>query len=52
MLVHEKTDNESGIGEIEWYSCPEKLDKSLIPVYSAAALNESYYGKLQGRKKQ
>ena len=52
ILVHEKTNDESGIGKIEWHSFPEKIDKSLIPVYSTAALNERYYGKLQGRKKQ
>jgi len=52
ILVHEKTNDESGIGKIKWHSFPEKLDKSLIPVYSTAALNERYYGKLQGRKKR
>jgi 2,3-bisphosphoglycerate-dependent phosphoglycerate mutase len=52
VLIHEGTGDESGIGEVEWYSYPEKLGASLIPVYSAAALNERYYGKLQGRRKQ
>ena len=52
ILVHEGTGNESGIGEFKWYSYPGKLGKSLIPIYSAAALNERYYGKLQGRRKQ
>ena len=52
VLIHEDTGYESGIGEVEWYSYPEKLGENLIPVYSAAALNERYYGKLQGRKKQ
>ncbi len=52
ILVHEKTNDESGIGKIKWHSFPEKLDKSLIPVYSTAALNERYYGKLQGKIKQ
>ena len=52
ILVHEKINDESGIGKIKWYFFPEKLDKSLIPVYSTSALNERYYGKLQGRKKQ
>ena len=50
ILVHEKTNYESRIGEIEWYSYPEKLNKGLIPVYFTAALNERYYGKLQGKK--
>ena len=52
ILVHEKTNDESRIGKIKWYSYPEKLKKNFIPVYSTAALNERYYGKLQGRKKQ
>jgi len=52
ILVHEKTNDDSRIGKIEWYSCPEKLNKSLIPVYATATLNERYYGKLQGKKKQ
>jgi 2,3-bisphosphoglycerate-dependent phosphoglycerate mutase len=52
VLIHEGTGDESEIGEVEWYSYPEKLGASLIPVYSAAALNERYYGKLQGRRKQ
>lgn len=52
VLVHERTGDESGIREVEWYSYPKKLGKNLIPVYSAVALNERYYGKLQGRKKQ
>ncbi len=50
ILVHEKTNYDSRIGEIEWYSYPEKLNKGLIPVYFTAALNERYYGKLQGKK--
>jgi 2,3-bisphosphoglycerate-dependent phosphoglycerate mutase len=52
ISIHEKASYESGIGKIEWYSCPEKLDKNLIPVYSSDALNERYYGKLQGKKKR
>ncbi len=52
ILVHEKTNYDSRLGEIEWYSYPEKFNKSLIPVYATAALNERYYGKLQGKKKQ
>ena len=52
ILVHEKTNYDSRIGEIEWYSYPKKLNKNLIPVYATAALNERYYGKLQGKKKQ
>jgi 2,3-bisphosphoglycerate-dependent phosphoglycerate mutase len=31
---------------------PEKLGKKLIPIYFTPSLNERYYGKLQGRKKQ
>ncbi len=52
IFIHEKAGYESGIGKIEWYSCPEKLEKNLIPVYTSDALNERYYGKLQGRKKK
>ena len=33
------------------YSYPPKIEKSLIPIYSSEALNERYYGILQGRKK-
>lgn len=39
-------------GEAEWYSYPEKLGKELIPIYCTPALNERYYGKLQGKKKE
>jgi len=52
IRVHEKTEDESCIGEIEWYSCPNKLDENLIPIYFTAALNERYYGDLQGKTKQ
>jgi 2,3-bisphosphoglycerate-dependent phosphoglycerate mutase len=52
ILVHEKKNDDSRIGKIEWYSSPEKINKNLIPIYSTAALNERYYGKLQGKEKQ
>jgi len=52
VLVHEGAVEKSGIGKVEWYSYPEKLGKSLIPVYTVAALNERYYGKLQDMKKK
>ena len=52
VLVHERAGDEGDSGKIEWYSYPEKLGKELIPVYITASLNERYYGKLQGRKKQ
>jgi 2,3-bisphosphoglycerate-dependent phosphoglycerate mutase len=51
VLVHEKTNKEK-LGKPEWYSYPEKLGKELIPIHTTAALNERYYGKLQGKKKQ
>jgi len=51
VLIHEGIVDKSGIGKVEWYSYPEKLGKSVIPVYTVAALNERYYGKLQGMKK-
>jgi len=46
ILVHEKKNDDSRIGKIEWYSSPEKINKNLIPIYATAALNERYYGKL------
>jgi 2,3-bisphosphoglycerate-dependent phosphoglycerate mutase len=52
IFIHEKAGYERGIGKIEWYSCLEILNKNIIPVYSSDALNERYYGKLQGRKKK
>ena len=52
IFIHEKTGDEGRVGKIEWYSCPKKLYKNLIPIYSTAALNERYYGDLQGKKKQ
>lgn len=52
IFIHEKALDGNDLEKIEWYSYPEKLSKELIPVYSADALNERYYGKLQGRKKQ
>ena len=33
------------------YSYPPKTEKNLIPIYSSEALNERYYGILQGKKK-
>lgn len=56
VLVHERADEEKNSEKTSkqtaWYSYPEKLGKELIPIYSTAALNERYYGKLQGKKKQ
>jgi 2,3-bisphosphoglycerate-dependent phosphoglycerate mutase len=51
VIIHQGTDDNSGIGKVEWYSYPEKFVKGIIPIYSAVALNERYYGKLQGTKK-
>ncbi len=34
------------------YSYPPKTGKTLIPIYSSEALNERYYGILQGKKKE
>jgi 2,3-bisphosphoglycerate-dependent phosphoglycerate mutase len=51
ILIHER-ENKEHPGKPEWYSYPEKLDKELIPVHTSPALNERYYGKLQGKKKQ
>lgn len=33
------------------YSYPPETEKNLIPIYSSEALNERYYGILQGKKK-
>jgi 2,3-bisphosphoglycerate-dependent phosphoglycerate mutase len=52
VLIHETAHNKCEIEKAEWYSYPKKLDKDLIPVYFAVALNERNYGKLQGKKKQ
>lgn len=60
VFVHEWADDgkeseegsEKAAERTEWYSYPEKLGKDLIPIYTTPALNERYYGKLQGRKKQ
>ncbi|AKB19857.1 MULTISPECIES: histidine phosphatase family protein [unclassified Methanosarcina] len=43
VFVHEKENR---------YSYPPKIEKSLIPIYSSEALNERYYGILQGKKKE
>lgn len=52
VFVHERTESEESSENPDWYSCPEKLGQNLIPIYTTSALNERYYGKLQGRKKQ
>lgn len=52
VFVHEQTEDKDISGNPDWYSYPEKLSENLIPIYTSPALNERYYGKLQGRKKQ
>lgn len=52
VLILEREEDGEDSERIEWYSYPEKLSKELIPVYTTAALNERYYGKLQGRKRK
>jgi len=52
IVVHEKAGDKSKIGMRKWYSHPHIFKDNFIPVYHTAALNERYYGKLQGRKKQ
>ncbi|MGB9938246.1 histidine phosphatase family protein [Methanosarcina sp.] len=55
VIVHEGAGNGrdgGNPGKTDWYSYPEKLGKKLIPIYFTPSLNERYYGKLQGRKKQ
>ena len=36
----------------EWSLHPMRVDESEMPIYSSEALNERYYGKLQGQNKQ
>lgn len=36
----------------EWSLHPTRVDESEMPIYSSEALNERYYGKLQGQNKQ
>ena len=52
IRIHEKASDKSKIGKIKWYSYSEKLNNNLIPVFCTAALNERYYGKLQGGNKR
>jgi 2,3-bisphosphoglycerate-dependent phosphoglycerate mutase len=52
VVVHEEEGDEEDSENTDWYSYPEKLGKKLIPIYFTPSLNERYYGKLQGRKKQ
>lgn len=51
-IIHEKANYKCEIEKVEWYSYPKKLSKDIVPVCYAADLNERYYGKLQGKKKQ
>jgi 2,3-bisphosphoglycerate-dependent phosphoglycerate mutase len=51
LVVHEPESKEIP-EKPDLYSYPEKLGEDLIPIYITPALNERYYGKLQGRKKQ
>lgn len=52
VLVHEEAGDRGYSEKLDWYSYPEKLGKKLIPIHFTPSLNERYYGKLQGRKKQ
>ena len=52
VFIHEVTEKSEASKNIDCYSYSKKLGKELIPVYTTAALNERYYGKLQGKKKQ
>jgi 2,3-bisphosphoglycerate-dependent phosphoglycerate mutase len=52
VFVHERAESKEGSEKLDWYSYPEKLGENLIPIYTTPALNERYYGNLQGRKKQ
>jgi 2,3-bisphosphoglycerate-dependent phosphoglycerate mutase len=52
ILIHEQAGDKSKIDKTKWYSYSEKLNNNLIPIFCTAALNERYYGKLQGGKKR
>jgi 2,3-bisphosphoglycerate-dependent phosphoglycerate mutase len=52
VVVHERIGDGGNPGKANWYSYSEKLSEKLIPIYFTPSLNERYYGKLQGRKKQ
>lgn len=52
VVVHEGAGDGEDPGKMDRYSYPEKLGKQLIPIYFTPALNERYYGKLQGKNKQ
>jgi 2,3-bisphosphoglycerate-dependent phosphoglycerate mutase len=52
FFVHERSEDGEDSERIKWYSYPENLNKKIIPIYSTTSLNERFYGKLQGKKKQ
>jgi 2,3-bisphosphoglycerate-dependent phosphoglycerate mutase len=52
VVVHEGAGCGGNPEKTDWYSYPENLGKKLIPIYFTPSLNERYYGKLQGKKKQ
>ena len=52
ILIHERVGDKSKVDKIKWYSYSEKLNNNLIPIFCTAALNERYYGKLQGEEKR
>ncbi|AKB32768.1 Phosphoglycerate mutase [Methanosarcina siciliae HI350] len=61
VFVHEEAETERGRAESgneagkdnkeKRYAYPPKTEKNLIPIHSNEALNERYYGILQGKKK-
>ncbi|MCQ1535710.1 2,3-diphosphoglycerate-dependent phosphoglycerate mutase [Methanosarcina sp. KYL-1] len=52
FLVHEAGAEGENAAHREWYSCPENFEDEVIPIHSSEALNERYYGILQGKKKK
>lgn len=52
IVVHEAEAEGEAASHRERYSFPEKLTDEVIPIYSNEALNERYYGLLQGKKKK
>jgi 2,3-bisphosphoglycerate-dependent phosphoglycerate mutase len=52
VVVHDEAGYIGNPEKANCYSYPDELGKKLIPIYLTPSLNERYYGKLQGRKKQ
>ena len=54
ILAHQKKTGiflHKGKRRHDWSNHPKQFEKNEIPIYSAEALNERYYGELQGKNK-